>query len=465
MSGELTINPTGRELAEAKPIRAALAPTAAVVLDDSPAGPGRLGIIVGVLFFIVFLGWAAFARLDAAAIGTGQVAVAGNRQAVQHKEGGVIGALKVSEGQEVAAGQILIELRGSDVRAQEQAMAAATIDLEAQQARLLAEISGGGIKWPAAFDEYSPEYQPLIARAKRLQLAQYGARGGALAATRSVAGQRAAESLSQASGFDAQAIAARQQRESLNQQLESTRQLAEEGYASANTVRSLERSLAQTDAAASDYAARAQASRQSAGSMSGEATRSAREYAQSSATALRDTQFNLNETRPKWLALKSQVDALTIRAPVAGKVVGLSVFTVGGVIAPGEKLMEVVPEKAPLIVKANFEPGDVDGVREGEAVEVKFLSIHERDLPILKGVVRNISADALKDQATNQQYFSAEVTVPDSEIAKIREVRGADTGVRLGVPVQVMVGLRERTALQYLLEPLTQTFRTSFKER
>jgi HlyD family secretion protein len=96
---------------------------------------------------------------------------------------------------------------------------------------------------------------------------------------------------------------------------------------------------------------------------------------------------------------------------------------------------------------------------------VKFLSLHERDLPILLGTIRNVSADSLTDEKSGQRYFTAEIIVPPSQIAMLREVRGADLGIRPGVPVSVLVKLRQRTALQYLLDPLFETFRRSMRER
>jgi len=134
-------------------------------------------------------------------------------------------------------------------------------------------------------------------------------------------------------------------------------------------------------------------------------------------------------------------------------------------VTPGQPILEIVPDHVPLIVTAHFAPDDIDGVRAGLAAEVKFLSIHQRDLPILTGRIRTVSADSLRDEASGASYFTAEIVVPDSQLALLRRVRGGDTGVRPGVPVQVTVTLRPRTALDYLLEPLTEATTRSFHER
>lgn len=436
-----------------------------LALDDSPRSAMRLGGIVAILFFVVALGWAAFARLDAAAAGEGQVVVAGNRQTVQHRDGGIVRAMNVRDGQHVVAGQLLFRLDGGEVAATERALAASVIDLQAQRARLEADVRGGPIRWPDEFARATGDDRRLVERARSLQSAQAAARAAALAANGAVLQQQAAGVARQSGGFAAQAQATERQRQSLQQQLESTRQLADQGYVSRNTVRAIERSIQQLDGADGDYSSRVAAAREQIGQARAEQVQTRRRYVEDSAALLRDTQFQLNEALPKWAAAREQLARTDIRAPVAGRVVGLRVFSVGGVIQAGQPILDIVPDAAPLVIRATFLPTDIDGVVPGREAEVKFLSLHERDLPILLGTVATVSADALRDEASGRSYFSAEITVPRSQIAQIEAVRGRDTGIRPGVPVQVTVKLRARTALQYLLDPLTEAFSRSLHER
>ncbi len=434
-------------------------------LDDSPGTPIRVGALVAILFFVVGLGWAAFARLDAAASGEGQVTVSGNRRTVQHRDGGIVKAMAVRDGDHVTAGQVLFRLEGAEVAASERALAASVIDLLAQRARLEAEVAGRAIVWPAEFTTATGDDRRLIARAQSLQLAQLRSRGASLAASDQVLRQQAAEVARQTSGFNAQAQASARQRASLAQQLESTKKLADEGYVSRNTVRAIERSIQQLEGADADYSSRSAAAREQIGQTSAQRVQTRRRQVEEAAASLRDTQFQLNEMQPKWAAAREQLARTEIRAPVSGTVVGLRVFTVGGVIQAGQPILDIVPDAAPLIVRANFAPGDIDGVVAGRPAEVKFLSLHDRGLPILTGTVHSISADSLRDEASGRSYFSAEIAVPHDQIARIAAVRGGDTGIRAGVPVAVMVPLRRRTALQYLLDPLTEAFSRSFHER
>ena len=436
-----------------------------IELDDSPRRALWIGSAIAIFFFVVLVGWAAVARLDAAAAGDGQVAVSGNRQTVQHRDGGIVQELDVREGQHVRAGQVLIRLQGAEVAATERALAGNVIDLQAQRARLEADVRGGPIQWPDSFAKATGEDRQLTDRAMKLQLAQRGVRSNLLASNRSVLSQQEHQATSTTSGFVAQARASAEQRASLQTQLESTRRLADEGYVSRNSVRTLERAIAEIDGNNADYVARAQAARAQADQSRAEMVQSGRKSVDDNAAVLRDTVFQLNEALPKWLAAKEQLERTVIRAPVAGRVLGLHIFSVGGVVQAGQPIMDIVPDAAQLVVKANFLPNDIDGVYEGRQAEVKFLSLHERDLPILLGTVRTVSADSLKDEQSGRSYYSAEIVVPRSQIEMLKAVRGNDTGIRPGVPVQVLVKLSKRTALQYFLDPLTEAFSRSMHEK
>src|SRR5690349_2436839 len=173
----------------------------ALPIDDS-RGDVRFGIIVAGLFFVIFLGWAAFAPLDSAAYASGQLVVSGQRQSVQHRDGGVVAAINVVEGQRVKKGDTLIELAGAEVRAQERALAAQLINSQAQRARLEAELSGSGIiTWPAEFSRMTGSRQAAVAEAIRVQSNEFQARRSALGAQSQVLGQQSAQAGQSAAGY------------------------------------------------------------------------------------------------------------------------------------------------------------------------------------------------------------------------------------------------------------------------
>ena len=169
---------------------------------------------------------------------------------------------------------------------------------------------------------------------------------------------------------------------------------------------------------------------------------------------LKDTQAKLSEVFPKMVAAREQLQKSMVRAPVSGQVVGLAVFTIGGVVRPGETLMNIVPEGRELVVQANVDPAGADDVYIGQQAQVRFLSVSNRTLPLLTGRVRTMSADSFTDEKSGRSFFRAEIVVPEKELNKVRSVLGQGE-LRPGLPVETVLRVRKRTALQYLLEPLT----------
>ena len=153
-----------------------------------------------------------------------------------------------------------------------------------------------------------------------------------------------------------------------------------------------------------------------------------------------------------------------MRSPATGRVVGLTIFTVGGVVAPGQKLMDVVPDNEPLLIEAKIKPGDVADLKTGQKTEIRITAFHDRGLPLLHGVVSDISADSITDDKTGASYFKINVTVPASELAVIHQARGSGSGLQPGLPVDVVVPLKRRSAIGYLIDPLRQVLWKSFRE-
>lgn len=438
---------------------------AAVGADDSPRGDIRLGVGIAILFFVGFLGWAAVAPMDAGAFGRGVVAVSGSRQAVQHREGGTVTALYVHEGDVVKAGQVLLELGTSDLRAEERALAGRVFALQAARARLAAERDGLSVVVdPPEFANLAPEDRALADDAMRLERAQLTARTQALETQQGVLTQRVSQLDQQIEGFNRQAAANREQQRLLNEELEGTKSLAAKGYAPLTRVRALERTLADLKGSEGNFEAEVARSKDAIGEARLQLVANRRQHMEDVVEQLRRAEMDLSDAQPKWAAARDRLARAQVRSPATGTVVGLKAFTVGGVVNPGEVIMEIVPRDASLVLDVNVSPDDADDLRIGQQAEVRFPSFHERDLPVLHGKVTKLSADSFVDEKTGGRYFKAEVVAPPSELATIRRVRGLAPGLRPGLPVEVIVPLRKRTALAYLLEPLAQGFWRSFRE-
>ena len=169
---------------------------------------------------------------------------------------------------------------------------------------------------------------------------------------------------------------------------------------------------------------------------------------------LKDTQSKLSETLPKLVATREQLQHSMVRAPATGQVVGLQVFTVGGVVSAGQKLMDIVPDGRELLIQAQLQPSDADDAYKGQKAQIRFVSVHNRTLPLFSGIVRTVSADSFTDEKTGRSYFRVEIIVPEAELNRVRSVLG-NGELRPGLPVEAVLTVRKRTALQYLIEPLT----------
>ena len=432
------------------------------------ADPARdiwVGAIVAAAFFVLFLGWAAFARLDAAAYAPGVLEVSGQRQAVQHREGGVVGAIFVHEGQRVKAGELLVRLAAADVLAQERALAAQAVRLLAQRSRLQAEELGqGNIVAPLEFAALPPEDRDDAALSLRLQQRELIARRATLSAQRGALGQRTAQSHAQGRGYDTQVVSTQEQLRLINEQLNALTPLAERGFVSQTRLRELERVRAELIGQRGQYAASVAQTQGAARESQITVIEAERTFRERTAADLRDVETRLGDVLPKRAAARDQLRRTEIRAPATGAVIGLSVFTHGGVIAPGQKLMDVVPERTPLRIQARIAPDDADDLVVGQQTLVKFPSLHERTLPDLKGRLTRLSPDVLTDEKTGASYFTGEVTVPQDQLALLQRVRGNDFTLRPGMPVQVLIPLRKRTALSYAFEPLVGAFWGAFRE-
>jgi HlyD family secretion protein len=421
-------------------------------LTDVPRMELRIGLAVVFAFFVLFLGWAAFYPLDAGAYATGQVAVSGNRQAVQHRDGGVVTALHVAEGDTVKAGQVLVEVAGGELQATERGLAGQVLALLAQRSRLIAERDGlGAVPTPPEFADLPPEDVPLADEALALQRRQFGARSSGRSTERGVLSQRVSQLEQQQAGFQRQLTANAEQRRLIEDELADVRRLAEQGYAPLSRVRALEREVARL--AGEDGNLRAQIAR--IGEQIGETRLQMASVGttlnEDVADQLKNVEVQLNELQPRLASVRAQIARNQIRAPADGQVVGLTIFTPGGVIQAGQTLMEIVPDDASPVIVAEIAPTDVDNLAIGQTTQIMFPGLREGSPPRLEGRVTRISADVLSDPQSGRRWFRTEIVVPEAEVKKLGRAASA---VRPGAPVEVVVLTRKRTALQYLFEPL-----------
>lgn len=430
---------------------------------DDPTTDIRFGLGIVFVFFVVLLGWAAWARVDSAVYAHGTIAVIGNRQEVQHKEGGIVTGLFVKEGDMVHKGQVLMTLSGDETEANANALLAQYIDLKTREARLMAEQrQQGGFAEPVEFAELGPELRPTIDSAMDLQRKTMAASRSFMASQLSVLDQRVTQTREQIIGNQEQMSSNTQRRSLTKEELAGVEDLNAKGYAPTTRVRALQESIAGLEGEYGALKAQVASAQASIGETQMQAAGVRKQYLDQVMSELQDTQGRLKTMEPQLFAARQSYDRLHVRATATGKVMGLSVSTVGGVIAPGQKLLDIVPDATPLVIQAMVEAKDGNDVQPGQEAQVRFTSLHERDVPILMGKVLDVSGDSFVDKENNRSFYTARVQISPETLATLNRIREA--ALKPGLPVEIVVPLRKRTVLQYILEPLNQSLWKTFRE-
>lgn len=421
--------------------------------DHRPARLGRWLVLAG---FGGFLLWAALAPLDKGVAVSGSVVVAGHRQAVQHPTGGVVARLLVHDGEAVSAGQVLLTLDATRPRAERDTLRQQYRDAQAAAVRLAAETEGQAqLRFPPSLPADDPDMQASQALHQQLFASRREAQRLQQAALREgLAGARA-----HLAGLESAQRYRREQREALLQQLQGLRGLAQEGYIPRNRLLENERLLAQLDGELGEAVGAIGHARQQVQELGWRERQQAEEYRRDLHQQQVDNRLRLGELASRLASAEFELAHTEVRAPVAGTLVGLAVFTPGGVIAPGQQLMEVVPRDAPLLVDARAPVELVDRLRPGLPVELLFAAFNQSSTPRVPGELVLVSADRLLDEQTREPYYQVRIRVSEDGT---RQLAGLD--IRPGMPVQAFVRTGERSLLNYLFKPLADRLHLALSE-
>lgn len=421
--------------------------------DHRPARLGRWLVLAG---FGGFLLWAALAPLDKGVAVSGSVVVAGHRQAVQHPTGGVVARLLVHDGEAVSAGQVLLSLDATRPRAERDTLRQQYRDAQAAAVRLAAETEGQAqLRFPPSLPADDPDMQASQALHQQLFASRREAQRLQQAALREgLAGARA-----HLAGLESAQRYRREQRQALQQQLQGLRGLAQEGYIPRNRLLENERLLAQLDGELGEAVGAIGHARQQVQELGWRERQQAEEYRRDLHQQQVENRLRLGELASRLASAEFELAHTEVRAPVAGTLVGLAVFTPGGVIAPGQQLMEVVPRDAPLLVDARAPVELVDRLRPGLPVELLFAAFNQSSTPRVPGELVLVSADRLLDEQTREPYYQVRIRVSEDGA---RQLAGLD--IRPGMPVQAFVRTGERSLLNYLFKPLADRLHLALSE-
>jgi HlyD family type I secretion membrane fusion protein len=422
-----------------------------------PARPALLGATVVGAFAAAMTMWGTLAPISGAAIATGNLQVEGRRQSVQHPYGGVVRQLTVRDGARVEKGQLLIALDDSDPRAKLDVLVADRDAALAAQARLMAERDGGGA--PAFGDDLrNRSDRSAVRQAMANEAAMMTARRHQFDAETAVLRGKIKELSAQIGGTQAQLTGTQKQRELLTDEMSGAQHLYEQGYTPKTRILALQREDAKLQADIGAQQATIAGMQQQIAQNELEIAKAERARMSEITDQLRTTENKLAELAPKIDAAADVVSRTKITAPATGSVVGLDVFTEGGVIQPGAKLMDVVPSDNPLIVDARLKLSDINDVATGRRAEVRLTGVNYAERPRLYGTVKTVSADRLTDDKASPGYYAVEVALDPND------VKTSHVELQPGMPAEVIVATRPRTLFEYLLGPLRDELTRAFRE-
>lgn len=417
---------------------------------------GRLIILI---FIIGFFGWAALAPLNSALQAPGVIVVESHRKAIQHLEGGIVRDIRVTDGQLVNAGQLLIALDDAQARSSLDMMAGEADALSAQVARLTAERDGKD------HIEFSPDMiaragDPHVADAMKGELNTFNARKATLAKEIDILTQRNQQNDRIVSGLRFEAKSLDDQTALIDQETQSVQGLYAKGLSTLPRLLALQRQAADLGGQRGQIAEKIAQTQLSSGENQLQIMNLKNQQLSDVTKDLRDIQTKRFDLLDRLKGARDVLSRLTITAPVSGRIVELTVHTKGAVIKPGETIMEIVPQKDALQVEAHVRPEDADGVYAGMTARVNLSAYQSRRLPMISGVVTNISADRITDPRTGQAYFTVELTVDRTPLKDF-----PDAHLIPGMPVEVAIDTGQRTALDYFVEPITDVLRRGMREK
>ncbi len=427
------------------------------MIDTSPniRSAVILGGVVTVMLFTLVLGWGGSAPIASASIAQGTVGVEGKTRIVQHLEGGIVRNILVQNGDKIAAGEVIVQLDDTKARATYDMLAKQRMVAIAELARLQSEQQKlDYVKFPIELTESTDAATQEIVKG---QVSIFTSRRKNLINQIAVLRERISEHKAENIGLKGRIDADEQQRALTQTQVIDVRNLLSQGLARKPRLLELELKASEIESRLRHGHAQIERNRQRIeGALASIAEISSKQDAQV-ADDLRTAKSELMDMDERLRAAKDVLSRTEIIAPVDGVITDLRVHTTGGVIAPGEPVVKIVPEDERLIIEARVKPDDIDVVRKGLDAYVRFTALSQRTVAPSPGRVRAVSADHMVDEATGESYFLAIVELrADADMDELK--------LYPGMSAEVMIETGSRTVLAYLFEPLTNSFNRAFRE-
>jgi protease secretion system membrane fusion protein len=388
----------------------------------------------------------------------GAVSIDTKRKAVQHLSGGIIKEVLVREGEQVKEGQVLLRLDNATARASYEAVRQRYLGLRAMESRLIAENTDRPtVEFHS--DVQMASADPLIRQQMQTQMQLFGSRRSALQADLMAIEESIQGQLAQLQAYKAMLENRKVQLGLLNEELHNTRGLVAEGYAPRNRQLELERMAAEVGASVAELLGNLQRGERSVSELRQRVTLKRQEYKKEVETQLSEVRRDGLSDADKLKAVTNDLERMEIRSPASGQVVGLAFQTPGGVVPPGQKIMDIVPTDDALLLETRVAPQLIDRVHEGQSVDVRFSAFAHSPQLVVPGKVVSVSHDVLVDQQTYASYFLARVAITPEGLKTL-----GSRQMQPGMPAEVVFKTGERSLLTYLLHPLSKRIAAAMKE-
>jgi membrane fusion protein, protease secretion system len=432
--------------------------TTAPRVETDAGSHARLGWLIIVAGLGGFIAWASLAPLDKGVPLSGTVTVATNKKAVQHQSGGTVEAILVKEGDVVKAGDVLVRMNAVQAQSNAETIRVQVFASRAAEARLIAERDGKrSIVFPP--DLESAKTDTRLAANIGMQQQLFSSRQSAIQSELSALDENVAGLVMQNKGLEESRDGKKQQLAFLKEQLDGMRDLAREGYVARNRLLELERTHAQLNTAIFEDTNNMGRGLRQISEFKLKRLQRQQEYQKEVRTQLSEVQKEAAGLTSRLVGLDHELQGVMVKAPVDGTVVAMNVFTNGGVVAPGFRMMDLVPSDDPLIVEGQLPVHLIDKVQRNLPVELIFSAFNQKTTPHIPGIVTQVSADRLVDEKTGQPYYNLKARVAPEGMKLI-----ANLQVRPGMPVDLFVKTGERTMMNYLMKPVIDQVKMAMTE-
>jgi epimerase transport system membrane fusion protein len=395
--------------------------------------------------------WSYLAPIASSAAAPGFVTVKSHSKTVQHLDGGIVKELIAKDGDVVNEGDVLLILDGTDIKAQLEILRGQQITLSAQVARLTAERDRlSSVIYPPDLQNLS---DPRIVEARQSENQVFNARKNAHDGEVSVLNQRISQLGSRIQGLQGQKTSKQRLSTSYTEESRDLKELLDEGFADKQRYRDMERSLTATTGEIASLTSEIASSEMQIGETRLQILQIQKQFQEEVAGKLSEVQAQLFDINQRYSATNDKVNRIQIKAPAAGRVMGVSIYTVGGVISPGRPILDIVPQGEELVIEARVSPMDIDRVHPGLVAEVRFSSFKQAVAPKTVGTLIGLSADRITDERTGQPYYNAKIELSPDSYAKL-----GDLELLPGMPADVLINTGERTVFEYLMQPITNAW-------